>query len=776
MRSLAAAVLLAAACSGNPPNGNGGGGGGGSAGTGGSGNPGCTAPTTSCGSTCADLKTDDKNCGSCGTVCDGGTACANGACFVQSCLNIQCPPSTVCANGTCQDKACVGVLCPEGQTCSQGSCLCGGDSRTCGTTCINLKNDNNNCGACNNVCPMGSSCAGGACLLTSCGGTTCDALSVCYQGACVDRSCVNVPCAAGLVCSAGQCGCPTNQIACNGQCVSLDTDSMNCGHCGSACPMGSRCAGGQCFNDTCGTQTCDPLSVCQMGNCVPSACVGIVCSGGKSCAGGACTCPMGQVDCGGTCVTLNSSTGNCGACGRTCTTAQSCVNGDCVTNSCTGGQKLCSGMCTDTTTDPNNCGDCGAACGGGRNCVGGVCACPTGLTFCGSTCVNVANDGNNCGMCGHGCNGGVCNTGTCSCSTSMTLCGTTCSNTYTDPLNCGMCGKGCASGQSCNGGTCLCAPGFSLCGSACVPTSTDNMNCGGCNVVCQSGTFCNNSQCLPMFTCQNNFTTAPADCPLIPIDISQCGVQAAQPSSSMPFTGMVPGAQTVLTPFTMSASETVYVTGSVLSANGANTADNIFLRNYMNNNLTGNRYVANNISPPNVYFGWNGSPFACAQPVTVGQFDDQPNSPTNYTLDLQLFEHNGKWNTGGSVISSAPMLTASTTIDGGTPRVCDQVCGFISFTCGDDREYYKLVLPPKKAVVIDGVFSAYQNYRPWVDIYNNVGGIVCRAINIGDLNVYNMPAAGRGRVINNTDVPQTIYITPYTNWTENYNLAISVEP
>ena len=43
-------------------------------------------------------------------------------------------------------------------------------------------------------------------------------------------------------------GNPCNGTICNGQCVDLNTDSNNCGACGTLCRNAVPCAGGRCVN------------------------------------------------------------------------------------------------------------------------------------------------------------------------------------------------------------------------------------------------------------------------------------------------------------------------------------------------------------------------------------------------------------------------------------------------------------------------------------------------------------------------------------------------
>jgi hypothetical protein len=196
-------------------------------------------------------------------------------------------------------------------------------------------------------------------------------------------------------------------------------------------------AAGQCTSDaakgrglcaTCGTR--NPSSICCVRNnrgfCNGTA--GACCSGGQTpCFG----CPSGQTCTStGCCMPNCSATHNCGddgcggSCG-TCTSPDTCVNGQCI----------CVPDCT------------AKACGSDDGC-GGMCqtgTCPTGATCQSGTCV-----------CTLTVNGDPCNTGTDCCSG---VCDTTASTCVT----CITAGHGiCSSGSDCcsnrcNSGICNCA-------------------------------------------------------------------------------------------------------------------------------------------------------------------------------------------------------------------------------------------------------------------------------------------------------------------------------
>src|ERR1051326_895079 len=117
---------------------------------------------TKCSNGCFDLKTDNSNCGKCGTTC------------------------------------------PMGATCVQGSCQCGMGQTRCGASCVDLKSDLANCGKCGTVCGGGDGGAimgGGmwACQMGSCA-IVCPQPKVECSGACVDTKTDNDNC--------GMCGNP----------------------------------------------------------------------------------------------------------------------------------------------------------------------------------------------------------------------------------------------------------------------------------------------------------------------------------------------------------------------------------------------------------------------------------------------------------------------------------------------------------------------------------------------------------------------------------------
>jgi hypothetical protein len=145
--------------------------------------------------------------------------------------------------------------------------------------------------------------------------------------------------------------------------------------------------------------------------------------------------------------------------------------------------------------------------------------------------------------------------------------------------------------------------------------------------------------------------------------------------------------------------------------------------------------------------------------------------PAQYALNLERHAMSGKWNTGGATPATAPLLAT----DGGSGRVCDQVCGFVSNSCGDDREYYRFTLPAKKAAVFEIQLvpnTGGSDMR--LHIFTAQGGFVGTLVATGSVN---QPQILRSRLVNNTDAPQDLDAVPATIFRDvGWNLAVAVEP
>ena len=321
--------------------------------------PDCLGTAVVCGGTCAELKSDNLNCGACGTSCAAGQVCSNGACAVTcaagqvncsgSCIEPGTDRNHCGASVTCSGAA-AGTACAEGQLCSAGQCglTCQAGLVDCNGQCTDPLTDRAHCGA--------SGTCGGAAAGTACG--------------------------AGQVCSAGACAvsCQPGLVNCGGVCADPLNDPRHCG-----------------ADLTCGLgQTCGAGNVCSAGACVLS-------------------CQAGRVDCGGKCVDPQTDRSFCGASatcsgatgGAVCASGQVCNAGACVT-SCPAGEQACGGKCVDPKTDPNYCGASaacagGVACGPSASCYAGLCEplCTAGQVMCNGTCIDPLTNTSFCGASGY---------------------------------------------------------------------------------------------------------------------------------------------------------------------------------------------------------------------------------------------------------------------------------------------------------------------------------------------------------------------------------------
>ena len=373
-----------------------------------------------CSGSCTDVASDPANCFGCGVACPTGEACGPSGCTLPDggspgCRVVGCPPGTTCTGSQCLPSSCPagasGLACAFGAGNDQGRC--------CGGACVDPNQDPQNCGGCgvacaSGICPFGTgflpSCLPPAASTTGCQ-VPCQSPAVCVGGQCLLATCGNgpgMPCAAG----GGNPGVCCDQGMGGTTCADVASDPANCGGCGIACPSGQSCTQGVCSGS---------LAPCLAGRidayCDLDAGTSLLC------------CP------GGGCTDVETDSQNCGYCGQPCQSGLTCAAGQCLALSCgaatagqscvgpDGGTGLCCGTaCEAVASDPANCGGCGTTCATGESCVGGHCGfdqCTPSLQgdpchfvtqfgtqpglCCGSSCVDPSSDPANCGGCNLAC-------------------------------------------------------------------------------------------------------------------------------------------------------------------------------------------------------------------------------------------------------------------------------------------------------------------------------------------------------------------------------------
>lgn len=335
------------------------------------------------------------------------------------------------------------------------------------------------------MCQAGLSACGAACVnlqsdSSNCGacGTACTAPAVCANGSCNDA------CAPGFQkCGAG--------------CVNLSTDAAHCGSCDKACDAGVPCYGGVCGCPEgvlfCQGQCFDPMSDAQhCGNCETA------CAGGAGCVDGKCQCAPGEQLCGSECSNLNSAK-HCGSCDKVCATGEICAVNSCIsaTQGCPQGLTRCGDACVDLQSTAGSCGSCETKCGGGQACSAGKCGCPSGKSACGASCVDLTTSALHCGTCEKTCTAGqTCQAGQCKCAESTDIvCDNACVDPKSDQNHCGDCTTKCMGGLPCTDGKCACPDGETLCNGQCVSTDDTAQHCGGCGMACPMGESCQAGKC-----------------------------------------------------------------------------------------------------------------------------------------------------------------------------------------------------------------------------------------------------------------------------------------
>jgi len=155
---------------------------------------------------------------------------------------------------------------------------CDAPNLSCDGGCVDPESDANHCGDCDRDCGAGGTCV---------------------EAQCVD-SCDNACDLVTEVCSSSSCECRPGFDRCEGACIDLDINAANCGECGELCAEDEE---GEI-----------ELYLCEAGDCREDE-VG---------------CSPGLVECGHSCVDLESHPLHCNACNRACDGDQVCIEGDCL--------------------------------------------------------------------------------------------------------------------------------------------------------------------------------------------------------------------------------------------------------------------------------------------------------------------------------------------------------------------------------------------------------------------------------------------------------------
>ncbi len=309
-----------------------------------------------------------------------------------------CHEPDVCGNGIVED----GEAC-DGEDFGSFTCTSFGfdeGTLTCTEACTL---DLSNCGGYEPRCGNGVLDTGEECDGDDLGDVTCDSIG--HDGGVV--SCLSV-----CILDFDGCTCGSNQRCigslgcCNGSCIDIQTDTNNCGGCGSQC---SAYTSNACVDGTC------------------------ACGSGTECQGGRRCCTNG-------CKDTSSDVYNCGSCGNACGVGLTCSGGQCFCGStpCVFGESCCGDYCANLTTDPTNCGECGNDCGNGNGCSNGDCTCGTS----GQVCRGEFDCGFMPGM-------STCTEECCPTGCAITVSGDLMGLTAVDPHNCGECGNDCGANICC---------------------------------------------------------------------------------------------------------------------------------------------------------------------------------------------------------------------------------------------------------------------------------------------------------------------------------------
>ena len=127
----------------------------------------CLPGETRCDGRCVRTDADPAHCGGCDMACAAGQVCVAGrcgtACDSPGSMVVECRPSELeryCADVRSDRRNCgsCGARCLAGEVCEDGRCAspCPEGQRRCEGRCVDTAADNAHCGACANVCAAGT--------------------------------------------------------------------------------------------------------------------------------------------------------------------------------------------------------------------------------------------------------------------------------------------------------------------------------------------------------------------------------------------------------------------------------------------------------------------------------------------------------------------------------------------------------------------------------------------------------------------------------------------
>lgn len=183
-----------------------------------------------------------------GPCATGTLRCAAGSTSLV-CVSTNMPASEVC-NGRdddCDGRADEGFnLRTDEMNCGRCGTRCSGGDSCCAGECVDTRDDDDHCGACGERCANGTRCRNGACMPVTMPMAGMPAGGSGGSGGMSGAPAGGAGGAGGSQCSPA---CAAGETCCNGNCVDLMNDPDHCGTCDNACDFDERgCCGGTCVN------------------------------------------------------------------------------------------------------------------------------------------------------------------------------------------------------------------------------------------------------------------------------------------------------------------------------------------------------------------------------------------------------------------------------------------------------------------------------------------------------------------------------------------------